>query len=184
MISAGQRVCRPPTRWWRAVSVLALLAGLLAMHGLAPGGGLPGPSGPHAGNHTHHHARPAASHAQAQARPAAHAQARSAAPHALSGATYARTSGQDGSGPAADVARAHARAHACADDGHDGGGHPRHADATCASGAVAGGPALPAPVPGPVAAVADAEAVRTGPAEAPDGARSPPSLAELQLLRI
>ncbi|MFD8804189.1 DUF6153 family protein [Streptomyces sp. NPDC059597] len=71
-----------------------------------------------------------------------------------------------------------------ADHGHDGSGHVHHADATCASGAVPGGPelALPAspdavtPVPG---ALAPARAVT-----APDGARAPPSLAELQLLRI
>lgn len=76
-------------------------------------------------------------------------------------------------------------AHAgCAHEGHCGGGHLRHADATCASGAVSGGPQLPglvpdpAPLPGPTGARCAYAAVD------PDGARAPPSLAELQLLRI
>ncbi|MFV0136246.1 DUF6153 family protein [Streptomyces sp. HMX87] len=152
MISPGQRDRRPQTRWWRAVSVLGLLAGLLGMHGLAPGGGgLPERSGAHDRSHARAHDL---THAQGRAR--AHA------------------------GPAA--VGAHGRA--CADDGHGGGGHPRHADATCASGAVSGGPVLPALVPAPVPDGAAAETVRAHPAEAPDGARAPPSLAELQLLRI
>ncbi|MFJ3307691.1 DUF6153 family protein [Streptomyces sp. NPDC086549] len=72
----------------------------------------------------------------------------------------------------------------CADDGHCDGHHLRHADATCASGAVSGGPVLPALVPDPVTAPAQADSARSRPATAPDDARAPPSLAELQLLRI
>jgi hypothetical protein len=118
-------------RWWRAVCVLGLLAGLLGMHGLAPGGGVP----------EHSHTR------------------------SVSAATIAH----DG----------------CPDDGHcGGGGHLQHADSTCVSGAVGGGPTLPGLVPDPAPAAVCAEAVRTYVPAAPDGARAPPSLAELQLLRI
>ncbi|MFJ8493364.1 DUF6153 family protein [Streptomyces sp. NPDC094038] len=70
------------------------------------------------------------------------------------------------------------------DDGHCGGDHAHHADATCASGAVSGGPALPALVPDPVPALAGDRLAPSRPAVAPDGARAPPDLAELQLLRI
>lgn len=65
-----------------------------------------------------------------------------------------------------------------------GGGALHHADPTCKASTVSGGPALPALVPDAMAARAHADAVRTHPATAPDGARAPPSLAELQLLRI
>ncbi|MFF5142684.1 DUF6153 family protein [Streptomyces sp. NPDC013157] len=70
------------------------------------------------------------------------------------------------------------------DDGHCGGDHAQHADATCASGAVSGGPALPALVPDPVPVRPAACPAASRPATAPDGARAPPDLAELQLLRI
>ncbi|MFF7982802.1 DUF6153 family protein [Streptomyces sp. NPDC007901] len=70
------------------------------------------------------------------------------------------------------------------DDGHCGGGLVHHADATCASGAVSGGPSLPALVPDPVPVRAAVCAATSRPATAPDGARAPPDLAELQLLRV
>jgi len=69
-------------------------------------------------------------------------------------------------------------------DGDCGGGHLRHADSTCVSGAVNGGSALPALVGAPVAEPGRADAMHSYAAAAPDGARAPPSLAELQLLRI
>ncbi|MEU6575682.1 DUF6153 family protein [Streptomyces sp. NPDC046805] len=72
----------------------------------------------------------------------------------------------------------------CPDEGHCGGHHARHADPTCASGAVSEGPVLPALAPDPVAAAVRADSGGSHPATAPDGARAPPSLAELQLLRI
>ncbi|MGW0944008.1 DUF6153 family protein [Streptomyces sp. NPDC002623] len=73
----------------------------------------------------------------------------------------------------------------CAGEGgHCGGGHLQHADPTCAAAAVSGAPALPALVPDPVAVPVRADAARSYGAEAPDCARAPPSLAELQLLRI
>ncbi|MEU3842230.1 DUF6153 family protein [Streptomyces sp. NPDC028635] len=113
------------------VAVLGLLAGLLGMHALAPGGVVPERHVPM-------------------------------------------------SAPAVVVA-----GDGCAgSDGHCGGGHARHADVTCASPAVSGGPELPAPVadPGPVVVPPGARCAYVG--AAPDGARAPPSLAELQLLRI
>ncbi|MFD5400287.1 DUF6153 family protein [Streptomyces griseorubiginosus] len=69
---------------------------------------------------------------------------------------------------------------------HDGcgSGHLHHADPTCASGAVSGGPVLPALAPDPAFTVVGAdEPCRDGFASQ-DGARAPPSLSELQLLRI
>ncbi|MEV7245851.1 DUF6153 family protein [Streptomyces sp. NPDC093248] len=126
-----QRAPRPPLRSRRALLVLAVLAGLLGMHALAPGGG--------AG----HPAR-------------AHAESRTVAVMA-----------QD----------------ACP-DGHCGGDHLHHADPACASGAVEDGPQPPAPVPGPVTSPAPAGACGSRAVTAPDGARAPPTLAELQLLRI
>ncbi|MER5755093.1 DUF6153 family protein [Streptomyces sp. NPDC002088] len=135
MIRPEQHVPRPPVRWWRAVCLLGLLAGLLGMHGLAPGGAMAG----------HPHDRPMTA---------------AAAPAAV----HDGCSGEGG--------------------GHCGGGHVTHADATCASGAVSGGPALPALVPDPVAVPVRADAVCSYAAADPGGARAPPSLAELQLLRI
>ncbi|MFE9095544.1 DUF6153 family protein [Streptomyces sp. NPDC007264] len=120
---------RPPVRRWTALLVLGLLAGLLGMHALAPGG-----IAPH-----HAHARPV---------PAAAA--------------------VDGD---------------CA-DGHCGGSHAQHADTTCAAAAVGEAPQPPALTPDPTVRPAPTGAVRAHPAAAPDGGRAPPSLAELQLLRI
>jgi len=72
----------------------------------------------------------------------------------------------------------------CPEGGDCDSGHVHHADATCASGAVGGGPVLPALVADPVA-VPDGDATaRRYAITAPDGGRAPPSLAELQLLRI
>ncbi|MEU1184077.1 DUF6153 family protein [Streptomyces sp. NPDC005820] len=82
------------------------------------------------------------------------------------------------------VASAEAHDGCAGEEGHCGGGHAQHADSTCASAAVSGGPVLPglAADPAPVA-VGDETPCRHAVA-APDGARAPPSLAELQLLRI
>ncbi|MEU8712595.1 DUF6153 family protein [Streptomyces sp. NPDC048663] len=126
----------PPHRRWRALLVLGLMAGLLAMHALAPDGGLG--SGGHRG-----HDR-------------------------VMETAATLTAPDDCSG----------------DDGRHGGDHTHHADATCASAAVTGGPALPAPAPDPVSCPAAARSAGSRPATPPDGARAPPDLAELQLLRI
>lgn len=132
MTSPQQPSDRPPVRRSRALLVLVVLAGLMAMHALAPGGGL-----------HHDRADDGARHSTASAAP------------------------RDG----------------CAGD-DCGGGHLQHADSVCKAAAVSGGPALPALVPDPMGVPGHAEAVRSHPARTPDGARAPPSLAELQLLRI
>lgn len=129
---------RPPRWRWRALLVLALLAGLMGMHALAPGAAV-------ADDH----------------------------PHAPPVATV--------SVPAVSVAAVH---DGCAGEGHCGSGHVSHADATCAAAAVSGGPTLPALVPDPVAIAVRDESPRAYAGSDPEGARAPPSLAELQLLRI
>ncbi|MEU0219645.1 DUF6153 family protein [Streptomyces sp. NPDC006265] len=68
--------------------------------------------------------------------------------------------------------------------GHCGDGHVQHADATCASGAVAGGPLVPPLVPDPAPVGEGESAVRAYAVVNTEGARAPPSLSELQLLRI
>lgn len=129
MTRLKQLPARPPMR--RALLVLGLLVGLLAMHGLAPGGGLQG----HEGGGFAHMATVAV--------------------------------GVD-------------------EPCHNGcgSGHLHHADPTCASGAVSGGPALPALVPDPTATAVREDALCPEAVTSQDGARAPPSLAELQLLRI
>ncbi|WP_405975241.1 DUF6153 family protein [Streptomyces sp. NBC_00988] len=74
---------------------------------------------------------------------------------------------------------------ACDHGAGDCGSHMEHADATCASASVAGAPAVVPVLQPDVAACAqapDGRTSRTG--SGPDGGRAPPSLAELQLLRI
>lgn len=86
-------------------------------------------------------------------------------------------------------ASSHAGAVECEDCVHVGrddggaGGHAEHADATCAASGTSGGPALPA--------LALAGAVTCPTSDVPAlvsaatlGGRAPPSLSELQLLRI
>jgi len=128
-----------PRYWWaRAFVVLGLLVGVVAMHGLGPGGMSVAMAD------ASHHAR------QAE-----------------------RMSMR--AGPAEESVCHHMGSH---------GGHAEHADATCASGAVPAGPAFPALTPDRAGApVPGARADRSLP-RSPEGARAPPSLAELQLLRI
>ncbi|MET7575682.1 DUF6153 family protein, partial [Streptomyces sp. NPDC005492] len=74
---------------------------------------------------------------------------------------------------------------ACDHGAGDCGSHLAHADATCASASVAGAPAVVPTLRPDVAAWAqlpDARGSLTG--GGPDGGRAPPSLSELQLLRI
>lgn len=64
-------------------------------------------------------------------------------------------------------------------------GHTNHADPTCASASVAGTPAVVPVLLPDVVACAEPQETRTSPAgSGPDGGRAPPSLSELQLLRI
>ncbi|WP_267886641.1 DUF6153 family protein [Streptomyces leeuwenhoekii] len=186
---------RPPAWRWRAVCVLGLLAGLLGMHGLAPRGGLP--------DHTHTssaHVAPAghplASSAAAPLTPASApgasvpASVSSGSADSLAASVPAVPSGRgpepgpERSAPPSSPAAAAAHDGCGATDGDCGGGHVRHADTTCASGAVGGGPVLSALVADPVPPAVRAEGASSRVAEAPDGARAPPSLSELQLLRI
>lgn len=133
-----QHPARPPLRRWQALLVLALLAGLLGMHALAPGAAV-------ADDHPH--------------------------PAPMAAASMATVS----------VSATHGD---CDGAGHCGTGHVSHADTTCAAAAVSGGPALPALVPDPVADVVRDDSPCPYAGSAPDDARAPPSLAELQLLRI
>ncbi|MBT2469025.1 hypothetical protein J7E97_14395 [Streptomyces sp. ISL-66] len=124
--------------------VLAVLTGLVAMHGLGPV------------------AIPAAAH---------HAAAGEHAPG-------------EHCDPAASPADHSGRVHA-GEPAHDGcGGHAQHADATCAATGTSGAPVLPVPavMPGTVTSAA-AVAHGTEP-DATACGRAPPSLSELQLLRI
>ncbi len=149
---------------WRLLLVLGLLAGLFGMHALSPGGAMPG-----AAHHAPGHGPRTAMSGDA--------------PRTAMTATPAMdgTSAQVGSSAVA--ASALVDESAC-HGGADGGGHLHHADATCASGAVGGGPVLPVPVPDPVAVALPADAGHRSVAASPDSGRAPPSLAELQLLRI
>ncbi|WP_329341366.1 DUF6153 family protein [Streptomyces sp. NBC_01352] len=73
----------------------------------------------------------------------------------------------------------------CEHGGGDCQGHAQHADPTCASAAVAGAPGVVPVLLPDVVACAGAPLARTSPGgSGPDGGRAPPSLSELQLLRI
>jgi len=91
---------------------------------------------------------------------------------------------------AAVAAEAHEHAddaHACdcshVDDHGREGGHTEHADETCAAGGTSAAPGLPALAPSGVMAPPVADAPTAVLAVTQDG-RAPPSLSELQLLRI
>ncbi|MFH9986894.1 DUF6153 family protein [Streptomyces luteogriseus] len=142
MDSPGQRAQRTVVRRWHLLCVLGLLVGLLGMHGLAPGGGLP-----RQGHGEQAHASQTA-------------------------------------GPRTLASTAHEPEIRVVHCGHCGDGHVQHADATCASGAVAGGPLVPPLVPDPVPVGEGESAVRAYAVVNTEGARAPPSLSELQLLRI
>ncbi|MFG2533246.1 DUF6153 family protein [Streptomyces sp. NPDC048516] len=77
-----------------------------------------------------------------------------------------------------------AHAHCVGEGGCGSGGHVHHADTTCASGALDGPPTPPPLVPSPVRPAEPDDAAGAGESKGQDGGRAPPSLAELQLLRI
>ncbi|MFI8391085.1 DUF6153 family protein [Streptomyces sp. NPDC085540] len=132
--------------------VLAVLVGLVGMHGLGPGAvpvsaAAPGCAAAH-GTALAHGTPAADEHAMQH-------------PMQHGGAARADEPAGDGSG-----------------------GHTQHADATCAAAGTAGAPVLPSPAAAPsgVAAVPD---LGTGiNISGAVGGRAPPSLSELQLLRI
>ncbi|MGW5361939.1 DUF6153 family protein [Actinopolymorpha pittospori] len=66
---------------------------------------------------------------------------------------------------------------------HHDGGHADHVDAMCSAAGVAGAPALPALVPIMVDGVSF-QPLKAWPAGPENAGRAPPSLSELQLLRI
>lgn len=119
----------------------------------------------------------------------------------LVGALLLGLLGMHGLGPVPEAAHGHDRAVAAAGMdmdsvtaaapgacGHgDGGcqGHAKHADPTCASASVAGAPGVvPALLPDVVARAGMPLTRTSSGGRGPDGGRAPPSLAELQLLRI
>ncbi|MFD3517412.1 DUF6153 family protein [Streptomyces sp. NPDC058657] len=127
--------------------VLAVLTGVVAMHGLGPG--TAAPAGVHAAATSHH---------------------ASVADH--QNATPSDAPCQNGCAHAGDPA----------DGGR--GGHAEHADAACAAAGTAGAPVVPAPavLPGH-AGTRQVSAATVIPGATACG-RAPPSLSELQLLRI
>ncbi|MGX7760306.1 DUF6153 family protein [Streptomyces angustmyceticus] len=80
------------------------------------------------------------------------------------------------------TAHAHAHCHGAGDCGS--GGKLHHADTTCASGALEAAPTPPALVPSPLRPAEPESVADAGESKGRDGGRAPPSLAELQLLRI
>lgn len=74
-------------------------------------------------------------------------------------------------------------AHLC-HGGGDGSGHAEHADPACSSGAVGAGPLLPVPALDPAGRAGEPVGGGSSTTTGPEDARAPPSLAELQLLRI
>ncbi|MDD9380332.1 DUF6153 family protein [Streptomyces sp. ZAF1911] len=126
--------------------VLAVLTGLVAMHGLGPA---PQPAAAHAAAASHH--APASGHEQTGASEAA----------VLQGCVHADD-------PA----------------GSGRGGHTEHADATCAAAGTAGAPVLPSPAVMPGHAESQAVLAHGVTPCASACGRAPPSLSELQLLRI
>lgn len=147
---------RSPLRGWPLfVCVLGVLVGVLAMHGLAPGG-------LHAVGHEPVGGVTAASPATP-----------------VSPGTPASAMSPVGAETLSDGAAFSE----CPGDGHCGG-HARHADATCAAAKVSGAPALAGPVPDPVAVAVPDEILHSDAGVTTRAARAPPSLAELQLLRI
>ncbi|MFF8398449.1 DUF6153 family protein [Streptomyces sp. NPDC016172] len=172
MNSPGQRAPRPAVRRRHVLCVLGLLAGLLGMHGLAPGGGLPRPMHTQQAAALHSHTPQA--HTPQSHTPQAHTP-QSHTPQAHTPQSHTPQAHT----PRTPVLQAHLMPY-----GHCGEGHVQHADASCASGAVGGGPVLPPLVQDPVPVVEGESAVRAYAVADTDGARAPPSLAELQLLRI
>ncbi|MFJ3668211.1 DUF6153 family protein [Streptomyces sp. NPDC090106] len=162
-----QHPARPPRRPWWALLVLVVLAGLLGMHGLAPGGAMPDGALPG----EHGRAAPmAVAVSPASASPVAVSVVSAPVSVPVVSVSVSVPVAHDGCGGA---------------EGHCGGsGHAAHADSTCASGAPAGAPSLPVPVLDPVAVAVPEEAALLCAAAGTEGARAPPSLAELQLLRI
>lgn len=133
------RAGRPSGLPARLLLVLAVLMGIVGMHGLGPGA-LP----------------------SAAAHPAAHA-----------------TAAEHLSADPCDCAHAGGPEHGGPSDGH-----AQHADPTCAASGTSGAPVLHAPAAAPGGIPAAAGAPHGTVLEATAYGRAPPSLSELQLLRV
>ncbi|MER6997461.1 DUF6153 family protein [Streptomyces sp. NPDC000410] len=158
-------------------AVLAVLAGLVAMHGLGPAVpsalSHPAPAG---------HAAPAA-----HAVPVAPAVPAGPVGHAAPAAAPAMHEAHHVAPAASHTAMADPEGCVHADradhDGGGAGGHAEHADATCAAGGTSTAPELPAPHQGRTVTGLMEDLPSPVSAATPSG-RAPPSLSELQLLRI
>ncbi|MEI5007940.1 DUF6153 family protein [Streptomyces sp. PmtA] len=166
-----------PTGRALALLVLAVLAGVLGMHALAPAG-VTGTQ-----DRTHRAAATVQAppvHGQAVHGQAADGQAVQASP-AHGQAVHA----SPGHGESAHASSAHGPSVPEAVPGcshTDGSDHLGHADGTCAAAGVGSPYAPPEPVPG--LGAAPRVAAPDGAGRTSTGGRAPPGLAELQLLRI
>ncbi|HWM38348.1 MAG TPA: DUF6153 family protein [Streptomyces sp.] len=150
--------------WALSALVTVLLGGLLAMHGLGPAP-VPTHKPPSAAAQT-----PEAHHASG------HARGHDCGHHA------AAARGLDARHPAP----AHGNGQRTAEDGrgHGGSGHVTHADSTCAAGGTSGGPVMAMPAASTPAGAQPSAATAEHARAAAAGERAPPSLHQLQLLRI
>ena len=144
---------------WPAALVLGLLIGLVGMHGLAFGGSA-----------VAHSARPTRSTPSASSSHSSH--------YAHSAMADMRLGTADMGGRSGD------RSVCRSDSGDGGGGHAQHADVNCAAGALGTGPGLTAPLPTPFGLAAGSLGEARSADIGREGGRAPPSLSELQLLRI
>ena len=160
----------------RALLMLAVLAGLFAMHGLGPRAAVAAP-----------HEKPVPHTAHAPT--AAHGPSQPASGHTHQRATAAQAPVHHGTSaepaPARDrTSAASVPVHEAGCDGPDhGGDHARHADGTCAAPGAGTGPVITAPAPAPFDAPPVAHAHGLSVVADTGGGRAPPSLSELQLLR-
>lgn len=172
--SVGIRPSDRPSGRLFVLLVLVVLAGVLGMHALGPGG--TSAAKPRPAMQTDHGGA-----AQAQAEPGFQAPATPQPPGAdHAPAAQAPVTGHTPAEPTPVVQPA---GDACSHT-EGGSGHLAHADRTCAAAGTASAYAPPAPAADALPGVPDAARVpKARPAAtAPD--RAPPDLAELQLLRI
>ncbi|MFI2642485.1 DUF6153 family protein [Streptomyces sp. NPDC018610] len=212
-MTSGARTRFAVSRAGRTLLVLAVLAGVFAMHALSPAG-MPA-SGEHgalttltASGHRAMTALAASGHRDMTAGPslghgvlamtAPAGSGHGAAPAAAGRGAVPAVSGHDAATAYAPV-RGHRPVPARAggvlppptrvcppsfDASGCGGTAMAHAGGTCAAAGVSVSYTPPAPLPAPGRTATPPVGARTGPAAGPSGGRAPPDLAELQLLRI
>ena len=157
--------------WWPAVLVFGLLVGLIGMHGLAFGG-----SGVVEGRHLSHFSHSAGSSHSVSFSRSAHLSGASHSAHSSVGDMRLAQAGMWGRSADDETV--------CRSDDAGEGGHAQHADVNCSSGAVGAGAGLTAPPAGSLGATAEAVDGHRSADIGREGGRAPPSLSELQLLRI